>query len=330
MVGSILAVVAALALLLRPWLRASAQISTRQRLMATAMALVGIAAAATLYFYLSRPAWNAPLTADNDMTEAIALRNAANQTPQDGKAWLRLGDAYLKVEQFALAARAFERGNRLENYQNSNGLTGLAESLALDGDGSNDAQVETLFNRALQLDPRSPKALLYTALSALHDGRLIIARERFATMLGLGDAPSDVRAALEKQIAAIDAQLKPVIVDARTAVHLHVTVTAAMQAAVEDAVRKGASLFVFVRGAAGGPPLAVKRLTADMPVDVDLSAADSMLTGNVIQPGQAVSVVARLSISGSPTAQSGDLSGELRVTAGLKQRHPLVISQRVP
>jgi cytochrome c-type biogenesis protein CcmH/NrfG len=215
-VGALLATVAALTFLLRPWLRSSAPFSATQRLTAAAMALVGITGAAILYLYLSRPAWNAPAAADNAMSAAIALRDAANQTPQDGKAWLRLGDAYLKVEQFALAARAFERGNRLVNYQDADGLSGLAESLALDGDNSNDAQVETLFNRALQLNPRSPKALLYTALSALHDGRLPAARERFVTMLSLGDAPAEVRAALEKQIAAIDSQLKPADVDPRT------------------------------------------------------------------------------------------------------------------
>jgi hypothetical protein len=54
-----------------------------------------------------------------------------------------------------------------------------------------------------------------------------------------------------------------------------------------------------------------------------------MLSGIAIEPGQTVSVVARLSTSGSPTAQSGDLSGELRTVAGSKQRLQLVISQRV-
>jgi cytochrome c-type biogenesis protein CcmH len=329
-VGAALGILAALILLLRPWLHTQAQASAKRRLTATAVALAGIAAAATLYLNLSKPVWNAPAVNNIAMNEAVALRDAANQSPQDGKAWLRLGDAYLKIEQFALAARAFERGNRLEQYQNADGLSGLAESLALDSDSSNDAQVETLFNRALQLNPRSPRALLYTALSALRDGRLPVARERFATMLGLGDAPAEVRAALEKQIAAIDSQLQPASVDPRTRVQVRVTIAAALQSAFEDAVRKGASLFVFVRGAAGGPPLAVKRLPASFPVDVDLSAADSMLAGVAIQSGQAVSVVARLSTSGSPTAQSGDLSGELRARAGHKQRVELVISQRVP
>ncbi len=244
-------------------------------------------------------------------------------------AWLQLGDAYLQLQQFPLAARAFERGNRLVRYQNADGLNGLAESLALDGDDSNDAQVESLFSRALQIDPRSPKALLYTALSALRSGDLPVARERFVTMLSLGDAPADIRTALERQIAAIDAQLKPAAVDARTRIQLRIAVAPALQAQAAEAAGKGAKLFVFVRGAAG-PPLAAKRLAATFPVDVTLSASDAVLAGNAIQPGQTVSVAARLSISGNPVAQPGDLMGELQVTAGASPRHNLIITQRVP
>jgi cytochrome c-type biogenesis protein CcmH len=328
-IGAALCALVAVAMLLWPGLRTRKHSGTKPVLTTIAVSLVALSVAVALYLHLSKPAWNAPPATTTAMSEAVALRDAANQSPQDGKAWLRLGNAYLKLEQFALAARAYERGNRLLNHQDADGLNGLAESLALDGDGTNDAQVEALFNRALQLNPRSPKALLYTALSALHDGRLTVARDRFSAILSLGDAPTDVRAALQKQIAAIDSQLQPPVVDARTSVHLHVTVAAAIQSAFEDAVRKGANLFVFVRGAAGGPPLAVKRLAASLPVDVDLGAADAMLAGNAIQPGQAVSVVARLSISGSPTAQPGDLSGELRSRAGVGQRLELVISQRV-
>jgi cytochrome c-type biogenesis protein CcmH len=77
-----------------------------------------------------------------------------------------------------------------------------------------------------------------------------------------------------------------------------------------------ASLFVFVRSPTGGAPLAVKRRPARLPQDVDLSAADAMVAGHGVQPGQKVLVVARISSSGSPLPQSGDLSGEISCVAG--------------
>ena len=54
-------------------------------------------------------------------------------------------------------------------------------------------------------------------------------------------------------------------------------------------------LFVFVRAPGGGPPLAVKRLNATLPQDVDLSSSDAMVAGRSVEAGQNVSVVARIS-----------------------------------
>jgi cytochrome c-type biogenesis protein CcmH len=329
--GAALCMLAAIVLLMAPLLRSRpGTTATRSRLLAGGLALAALAGAVLLYGATTHWTWPAAAQGDPQDAALIRLRTAANESPGDGQAWLRLGNAYLQLQQYALAARAFEHGNRLQHDQDADGLNGLAESLALDGDDSNDARVEPLFNRALQINPRSPKALLYTALSALRSGNLPVARERFVTMLSLGDAPAEVRAALEKQIAAIDAQLKPAAIDARTRIDLHIVVADALQAAAGEAAGRGAKLFVFVRGASGGPPLAARRLGASFPVDLSLSANDAVLAGNAIQPRQEVSVVARLTVSGNPVAQPGDLTAEMRVTAGATARHNLVIAQRVP
>jgi tetratricopeptide (TPR) repeat protein len=209
-------------------------------------------------------------------------------------------------------------------------LSGMAESMVLSGEaGGGSAKIEELFDRALQIDPRAPKALFYTALSSLRAGNLPVARERFSTMLSL-NPPEDVRAALQKQIAEIDAQLMPARVDERTAVRVQVSVAAEMRARYEASAKAGATLFVFVRGPQAGPPLAVKRLATPLPQAVALSAADAMMAGNAIKPGQRVTVAARLSASGSPLAQPGDLSGEIEYLAGKDGQRELVISQLAP
>ncbi len=63
-----------------------------------------------------------------------------------------------------------------------------------------------MFDRALKLDPHSPQALFYTAVSALNNGNLELARSRFAELRDLGPPPNVV-AALDKQIGAIDAEM---------------------------------------------------------------------------------------------------------------------------
>jgi cytochrome c-type biogenesis protein CcmH len=107
---------------------------------------------------------------------------------------------------------------------------------------------------------------------------------------------------------------------------LHVTVSAALAAKIPA----DASLFVFVRSPTGGAPLAVKRSAARLPQDVDLSAADAMVAGHGVQPGQKVSVVARISSSGSPLPQSGDLSGEISCVAGKGGAQALQIDKLNP
>lgn len=67
-------------------------------------------------------------------------------------------------------------------------------------------------------------------------------------------------------------------------------------------------VFVAVVEAAGPPmPIAARKLrAADLPITLSLTAADELMLGRTLASVQAVRLVARLSISGSATAQSGD------------------------
>jgi cytochrome c-type biogenesis protein CcmH len=178
--------------------------------------------------------------------------------------------------------------------------------------------------RAVQINPRSPKALFYSAVIAYRQDKLQLARDRFNALLALGP-PQNVRVAVQKEIDDIDSRLHPKI-DEATAIHLHVTLAAALAAKVPA----NASLFVFVPSPGGGPPLAVKRNAATLPQDVALSAADSMIAGRAIQAGQKVSVIARISASGSPLPSSGDLYGQIDYVVGKSGARPLEIDKLNP
>jgi cytochrome c-type biogenesis protein CcmH len=67
-------------------------------------------------------------------------------------------------------------------------------------------------------------------------------------------------------------------------------------------------VFVAVVEATGPPmPIAARKLrAADLPVTLNLTAADELMVGRTLASAQAVRLVARLSTSGSATAQSGD------------------------
>ncbi len=81
----------------------------------------------------------------------------------------------------------------------------------------------------------------------------------------------------------------------------------------------GAALFLFLRPAGGGPPIAVKRLPATgFPLDAALGAEDSMMGAEL--PGSGL-LVARLDADGSASTRGeGDLEATAEATRGSSSR----------
>jgi len=323
-IGAALLALAALALLFRP----------RRGLLALLVGVVAVALAVVLYRAVGAtrlPEQSA--TERQARAEIRALQAETRARPTDPAAWLTLGRSYLQFEQYRLAEIALTTANRLYDGRNATVLAALAEAMALDGDDANDGQVATLFEDVLRLEPRNPKALFYTGLKALNDGRLPLARERFSAMLG-PDVPPQITAMLQKQIAAIDAELAggkgapaAAAPAAATGVRLEIDVSPALRGRIDALAKSGAVLFVFARNPAGGPPLAVRRMSTRLPIALTLSADDAVVAGNAIQPKQSLMLVARISASGGPSASRGDLYGEAQAVAGGNAAVKLVIDR---
>jgi hypothetical protein len=104
-----------------------------------------------------------------------------------------------------------------------------------------------------------------------------------------------------------------------------------MAPALEPRAPRAAPLYVFVRDAAqGGPPLAVKRLSSHFPQTVELTSSDAMIPGHAIAAGERVQVIARISPSGSPLDEAGDLSGEADYRIGRDGLVDVVIDHVTP
>ncbi len=296
-------------------------------------ALLLVLCSALLYAWRGTNRWvagSAAASSQQAVPSISSLARRLEREPQDAAGWVELGQAYAELGEFPLALRAYQRANRIDNNANPMALSGIGEAMLLGGDPAQAAQAGQFFERALQLDPQQGRALFYGSITAFRDGQLELARQRSQALLALSP-PQVVRAALEQQIAAIDAQLQagaggPARLDAATAIRLHVTLSAELAAKVPA----NASLFVFVRGPEGGPPLAARRGSASFPQDLALSAADAPVAGHSVQAGQSVSVIARISPSGSPLPQSGDLYGEIQAVAGRAGTHALQINRLSP
>lgn len=320
--ASLCALVAALFIAL-PLLRRRQGGTAPQYALAMTAGLIVALSAAFLYPRWSHWSWR---TAPAAGGEGIAtLLAATDALPNDVQAWLNLGRGYLRIEQWPLARRSFQHADRLSQGRNAEAVGGLAETMVFESNGTQTAEAAALFERALQLDPHSPAALFYTGEAELNAGHLEVARERFKTLRDLGPPPQ-VAAALDKQIAAIDADLARLKPDPRTTIHLRVSLAPALVGKVPA----GAALFVFVRAPGGGPPLAAKRLKLEFPQLAELSASDSMIAGNRIKSGARVEVMARISTNGMPTASPGDMFGTLTAVAGNPALHELSIDRRSP
>jgi cytochrome c-type biogenesis protein CcmH len=92
-------------------------------------------------------------------------------------------------------------------------------------------------------------------------------------------------------------------------------------------------VFIYAKAANGQPmPLAAARKQVkDLPLTIELDDSMAMMAQNRLSAHQEVIVGARVSLSGSPSAKSGDLEGEVsRVVPGQSDPVEVVISSIHP
>ena len=96
------------------------------------------------------------------------------------------------------------------------------------------------------------------------------------------------------------------------------------------ALGPNAQLFIIARAPEGGPPIAViRRPPSAVPGEFSLSDANSMIQGRSLAAYPQITVVARLSQSGQPTAQPGDWQAEALVRPSEGPTVALVIDEVV-
>ncbi|HEX3846732.1 MAG TPA: tetratricopeptide repeat protein [Steroidobacteraceae bacterium] len=323
-------------------------------------AVIVVAAAAGLYPLWSNWNWHAPAgegAPGPDVGAMVAkLEKRLHDQPNDLSGWLMLGRSYLALERVDGAVAAFSRARELD-ANSAEAALGLGEALSLKAGAQITPQAGELFETALRLAPRNPKALLYGGFAAAVRGDRALARERWETLKGFHPPDAVVRL-LDARIAELDspdssggsgsdaAATGPsggppagtiwsgagTSTSAGASSGGQVAVNITLAPNLKSKLTSESSLFVFAREPGSqGPPLAVKRLTtAAIGSQVRLSSADSMMPGRVLTAGQRVTLTARVSFSGQPMPSQGDLYGELSYEVGQAGKGNLVIDRIVP
>lgn len=292
---------------------------------------------ALLYFTFSNWQWDTPTAANptqqanDEQTASLAdmatrLEQKLSANPEDVEGWLMLGRTYVVLSRYPDAVEAYGTARELTDDQDVNALTGYAESLAMLHGGVMDDEAAGIFEQALVLSPDDRKALWYGGLAAFERGRAALARDRWQRILAL-DPPEQMAVMLREQIAAANAALGiassgPVqsVPDATESSGDGLTLTVSLAPGFSGRAHPDTPVFILARqSGAAGPPLAVVRRTvADLPLEIVLTDADSMMPGRILSAFDVVEVVARVSLGGTPTAQTGDLSGSRTVASNGK------------
>jgi cytochrome c-type biogenesis protein CcmH len=313
-----------------------------------AVVLIG-GGAALLYPTWSSWKWSqAAPAADSPAAMVGRLARRLEKQPDDLQGWLLLGRSYAVIQQYTLSARAYQRADTLAKGRSAEALMGMGDALINAGQSDFGARAGRLFEKALELEPNSVKALFFSAVAAAERNELPLARARYTRLLD-GSPPPEVRRVIEEQIRAIDgmaalaagnaapgAARAPAAAQKMPAPAANVAVVTVplritVDAAVAGKARAGAPLFVLARTpGVRGPPLVAKRLDAKFPQNVELLSTDAVMGGSGFAAGQEIEIVARIANGGGAISQSGDPVGSVVIKAGSKSRIAVEINRLTP
>ena len=305
--------------------------------MVVAIAIVPVALA--LYKHVSN--WD-PAVAERANQGAHLVSELAarlQRTPEDLEGWRLLANSYMALGRYDEGRAAYQQLWKRTPQPDNELKVAYAESQILTDRGTLTGDAGRLIEEALAAEPRNAKALWYGGLVALELGREDLVRVRWTSLLAL-NPPEQVAEVVRAQLATIGGSVPGVAAQAGgpqggaqaadvngPTIKLNVTLGAGRSA---QQLGPNAQLFIFARAPEGGPPLAaVRRPASAVPGEFTLSAANSMIPGRTIANYPEVTVVARLSASGQPTEQPGDLFAQAVVRPAEGAAVALVIDQVV-
>lgn len=252
-----------------------------------------------------------------EMVGGLAAR--LEKEPDNAEGWMMLARSYVVLEDFPKAAAAYEKLAALRP-DDADILADWADTVAAEH-GSVSGPAEAIVSRALAVDPAHVKALLLSGSAAFERKDYAAASAQWERILAR--IPPQEEAARALRAGINEARAKgglPPLADAPAAASASSAAAPAaggltlsgrleLAPALRERVSADDTVFVFVRGGAGGPPLAALRFKAgELPREFSFAEAQRMGDGPV--PAQ-LSLAARVSKSGDVGARPGDLEGRL-------------------
>lgn len=274
--------------------------------------------------------------------QQIEARAQAN--PTDSQAWEALATANAMMARWPEALQAYQKAYELSPTKPSV-LSGYAEALAMTSNLVLAGRPIELVNMALQTDPNDRKGLELAGIHAYQNEDFAQAVEFLDRLLRLmaPDTPYAQEIAKMRGEAQRLAQLSggdqaagarpPSTPDVQGTATQLASVTGSVDVAsgLKPQVGDQSTIYLIARAGESGPPLAAARVAmGSFPLQFSLDDSMAMNPANKLSDHKEVVLVARISASGNPIAQPGDLEGRVMGVAVGAKDVKLVIDRVLP
>jgi cytochrome c-type biogenesis protein CcmH len=271
----------------------------------------------------------------------VGLKKKTAENPDDPNTWYLLGRLYAATEQFPLSVEAYEKLVVVSDRQ-ATALVVLADSLAMTQGGKLAGRPISLVKEALEKEPAHTTALWMAGQAAADQKQYLEAidywqraaqglqddKEMLAELRTMIDEAVVLAKSAGMEVADVSLPSLPEPLPGNS-ISIEVTIDPSLL----QQIGENDVLFIFAR-AVSGPPMplaAIKRQARELPVSIVLDDSSLLRPGTSLSQFEQLKLGARVSRSGQPVAQSGDLQSTVQVVdLGSKEAVLLHIDQRVP
>lgn len=305
-------------------------------LAAVAIVLIS-ASSASLYWYKGDPGVPSGAGEAPDIQQMVdSLAERLRRQPDDVNGWKMLGRSYMTLGDPAAAVTAYEKAVELESALNASTLIALGVALAEAAGRQMTPIAISVFENALALEPNNPEALFWGGIGAFNVGNRELAADRWEQLLATNPAP-EVEQVLRENIALWRGEEPPAVPQPpgpqtpEASAASIVTADISISDAARSSLPVNAIVFVIARDPAQpSPPIAVTRRTlSELPAVVEMGDREAMIPGRLLSAFTEFELVARVSLSGEPTARAGDWFGSIIVRPGDNNNVSISISEQV-
>jgi cytochrome c-type biogenesis protein CcmH len=279
-------------------------------------------------------------SSDAPSSEAInkmvtGLAEKLKKEPKNLEGWLMLGRSYKKLQRIPEAVEAFAHAYQLAG-EKVEVMLPYAEVIALSSDNNWAGKPLSLVMKALAIDPNNLNGLWFAAMANAQQGDKKTAVGYLRKLEAVLPAESPDKQQIHELIVnsesalanATPAPSSKSAASSGVSVAIQVSLAAELQA---DA-KPDDTVFIYAQALSGPKmPLAiVRKQVKDLPLSVSLSDAQSMLPNMKLSNFKQVKLLARISKSGNPMPQTGDLIGVIeQANLADNKENKIIINDRV-